>query len=266
MALAAPAASLAFLAQPLPGRDLSPEPWDVLRIHAAVMESTSSCDGLERRVPPAGSAARAMPELAKAVGRCVAAILVEADTVASGLAPSNAARRPPLRDRLASLLATGLVADQQRAQLEARLAALDAEARPAAQRAEDDGGLGSGSGIAMELGSGGRRPIVELEPSARPVVLGGLRENAVRRVVQQHLPELRNCLERALAGTSNRHGRMDVRFVIGPAGTVVSAAVTSELDGGLRSCVGDAVRKMAFPKPDRGELVVVTYPFEFDAG
>jgi len=94
-------------------------------------------------------------------------------------------------------------------------------------------------------------------------VTGGLSQEAIRRVVQRHLPEVRFCYEQGLQSNPSLEGRVSVRWIITPAGGVQSAAIgSSDLrNGGVESCIASAVQRWTFPAPDGGGMVGVNYPF-----
>jgi TonB family protein len=85
----------------------------------------------------------------------------------------------------------------------------------------------------------------------------------VRRVVRSHLAEVRYCYETALLGAPDLAGRVAVRFVIASSGAVDEAGVVTSTVGrvALDRCIERAVRRWAFPPPDDGLPVVVSYPF-----
>ena len=99
---------------------------------------------------------------------------------------------------------------------------------------------------------------------AVPQVTGMLSPEVIRRVVLRNLAQVNRCYERGLAVDPALAGRISVRFVVGPDGTVTAAAVqTSDLPrADVGACVSAAIRGWLFPFP-RGGPVVITYPFVF---
>ncbi len=97
-----------------------------------------------------------------------------------------------------------------------------------------------------------------------PVVRGGLDREIVRRVVRQHLNEVRYCYEEALPRQPTLAGRVVAQFTIAPTGRVlVSALQTSSLGSpAVEACIVAATRRWQFPQPAGGGLVVVSYPFQ----
>lgn len=129
-----------------------------------------------------------------------------------------------------------------------------------------------GGGRGGEIGYGaGPRP---LGPKAdrditmstgKPVVLGSLAPDVVRRVVGQHRAQLQYCYEREL-NKDPTQGKLRVKIVIGRDGRV-SAASLADGDKGfseaVTSCVLARVKTWHFPRPIGGGVVTVTYPMEF---
>ncbi|MFO0692269.1 MAG: AgmX/PglI C-terminal domain-containing protein [Polyangiales bacterium] len=108
-------------------------------------------------------------------------------------------------------------------------------------------------------------------PSARPSVtpvgegdtVGSIPQDAIRRVVRRHLPEIRFCYEQALESRPDLEGRVTTSFVIGSTGTVSFAQVASSSLGSAAAeqCIASAVRRWTFPAPTDGGIVRVSYPF-----
>src|SRR6478609_9903326 len=82
------------------------------------------------------------------------------------------------------------------------------------------GGRGFRDGGA--LGPRPIRPLIEFTP---PIVHGTLDREIVRRVVRQHLNEVRYCYEQALARKPALSGRVVAHFSITPGGTVLASAL-----------------------------------------
>jgi TonB family protein len=93
---------------------------------------------------------------------------------------------------------------------------------------------------------------------------GGLDKEIVRRIVRQHLNEVRFCYEQGLARRPGLAGRVVVQFTIASTGRVlVSALQTSSLgEPPVDACIVGAVRRWEFPQPLGGGIVVVSYPFQ----
>jgi hypothetical protein len=110
---------------------------------------------------------------------------------------------------------------------------------------------------------GPRRAIVPEFKTQAVVVRGALDKEIVRRVVRQHLNEVRYCYEQALARTPTLAGRVVAQFTIAASGRVLAAALQSSTLGasGVESCIVDATKRWLYPAPEGGGLVTVSYPF-----
>lgn len=93
-------------------------------------------------------------------------------------------------------------------------------------------------------------------------VEGSLDKEVIRRVIRQHLGEVKQCYEEQLKKNPNLAGRVMARFTIGPDGKVTDSSIQETTLSNLacEKCIADAVRGWEFPKP-RGGKVVVSYPF-----
>jgi hypothetical protein len=126
------------------------------------------------------------------------------------------------------------------------------------------GGNGRGPGYGSAAGGLGERTSrVPRIISQKAEVRGSLSKELIRRIVGQHLHEVRGCYEQALIGRPDLEGRVAIRFVISASGAVQMAVLdSSELaDARVGLCIAASVRRWTFPAPEGGGLVVVTYPF-----
>ena len=99
-----------------------------------------------------------------------------------------------------------------------------------------------------------------------PRVNGFLSREQIEQVVRRHSRGVRNCYEHALIGAPELRGRVSINWTIGLDGRVLSAAITENSlgDNTIERCILTETRRMRFPEPDGG-IVVVTYPFTFRA-
>ena len=69
--------------------------------------------------------------------------------------------------------------------------------------------------------------------------------------------------ESQLNARPDLQGRVAIKFVISPTGSVMNAVVAQSDVGSDRveKCIADTVRRIDFPAPEGGGLVIVTYPF-----
>jgi hypothetical protein len=104
----------------------------------------------------------------------------------------------------------------------------------------------------------GGTPVIRVTP--------GLDRQIVRRVVRQHMNEIRFCYESQLVRHPEARGRMVAGFVIEATGRVATAAASSSTIGlpPVESCVVDVIRRLEFPRVAGGGTVVVSYPFQFE--
>lgn len=130
------------------------------------------------------------------------------------------------------------------------------------------GGGGSGQGYGKGAGGiKGRKSGGVSVRSGEANVRGALAKEVIRRYIHQHMNEIRFCYEQKLRSRPDLAGRVAVRFIISPDGTVSSAipegSQTNLGDPEVEGCVARAVSRIVFPSPEGGGVVIVTYPFVF---
>lgn len=145
-------------------------------------------------------------------------------------------------------------------------------------------GSGPGGGAAAIIGSGplrtrgragGRPGYGPAGPQARqrgergidiavgrPIVVGTLSMDIIRRVIHGHRDQIRYCYARELTRQPDLSGKLTVKFTISTAGYVQQAAVSANAlhHAALERCILQKVRSWKFPEP-RGGIVIVNYPF-----
>jgi hypothetical protein len=127
-------------------------------------------------------------------------------------------------------------------------------------------GGGDGDGDGYGEGAGGYRARTTHVPRVRvgqPDLRGSLSKETIRRHINRHLAEVRYCYESQLNARPDLQGRVTIKFVISPTGAVMSSDVAQSDVGSDRveTCIADTVRRVGFPAPEGGGLVIVTYPF-----
>jgi len=89
-------------------------------------------------------------------------------------------------------------------------------------------------------------------------------KETVRKVVKQHMKEIKACYENQLASHPDLEGRIEVRFAVNEQGVVTNAKVEKDTvkNKALADCVVNAMKRWAFPSHHAG-LILLTYPFVF---
>lgn len=118
-----------------------------------------------------------------------------------------------------------------------------------------------GSGVGL---MGSRKSVVIVDPIDAPILIGTLSPEVIRRVMHAHRAEIRFCYESALQAEPSLSGRLGMRFVIAPSGSVASVEVTSSLGNqALEDCLRRRVRAIQFPPVGGGGEVIVNWPWTF---
>lgn len=122
------------------------------------------------------------------------------------------------------------------------------------------GGYGSGVGVL-----GGKKDVDIGITSSEPMVMGSLDKELIRKVIHANRGQIRYCYESQLNRFPKLNGKVAVKFIISPTGSVSTSSVAQSTVGNaeLESCVAGRVRTWMFPKPKGGGVVIVTYPFIF---
>ncbi|HLK88963.1 MAG TPA: AgmX/PglI C-terminal domain-containing protein [Polyangia bacterium] len=127
-------------------------------------------------------------------------------------------------------------------------------------RGAGPGGYGHGAGPLHA-----RRATVPDPIIGNASVRGTLDKEIIRRVVRRHLNEVKYCYQQSLARRPSLEGRLVTQFTIAPTGQVLAAVVQSSTlhEISVEACVVGAIKRWAFPAPERGGLAMVSYPFTF---
>lgn len=126
------------------------------------------------------------------------------------------------------------------------------------------GGSGYGRGAGFYGKKGGGSPGVG---AGDPIILGALDKSIIDRIVKQHLPQIRYCYQKELNKNPKLFGKIVVKFVISKEGGVSSASTKSSTMKNpiVEKCINSRFMRMRFPKPKGGGIVIVSYPFVFNA-
>ncbi len=131
-------------------------------------------------------------------------------------------------------------------------------------RGKGGGGSGDYGRSAGRLGKKKKRDI-EISPG-NVLVMGSLPKDIIRRIIKQHLAQIRYCYEKELVRTPGMFGKVATQFTISGQGRVIDAKVTRSTLGNrvVEGCVTQKIRTWKFPKPKGGGIVIVNYPFVFN--
>jgi TonB family protein len=99
-------------------------------------------------------------------------------------------------------------------------------------------------------------------------IQGQLDREIIQRVVRENRRGIRACYEAALQRNQELEGRISVRWVISPDGSVAAANVESSTMNSqeVENCLVSRVRQFRFPEPRGGGIVRVNFPFDFAPG
>jgi hypothetical protein len=123
-------------------------------------------------------------------------------------------------------------------------------------------------GALASKGSGQVRGVVHEPPKAKISIRGGMSREAVLKVVNAHLDEVRDCYERELLHNPGISGKILMEWLIQLDGTVRYAKVKFTNIGhssDLHGCIQAQVVTWNFPRPRGGQEVLVTFPFLFES-
>jgi hypothetical protein len=134
-------------------------------------------------------------------------------------------------------------------------------------------GIGDGLGPCVGCGGVAGDRLARLGPRTRTALpeiragdlttRGSLDKEIVRRVIRQHLNEVKYCYERELLHRPSLGGRVAAQFTILPTGRVATAVVASSTlaNAAVEACIIAAIRRWEFPVPRGAGLSIVAYPF-----
>jgi TonB family protein len=130
------------------------------------------------------------------------------------------------------------------------------------------GSWGPGRGPDTRLASRQPKKVRDVIPGTLTFRGGSLDKEIIRRVVRLHMNEVKYCYDQELVRNRGVEGRVSVQFIISGTGQVITSFVqsTSMNNPRVESCVAAAVKRWTFPKPEKGGLAIVSYPFNFVAG
>ncbi|HYZ88921.1 MAG TPA: AgmX/PglI C-terminal domain-containing protein, partial [Myxococcales bacterium] len=126
-------------------------------------------------------------------------------------------------------------------------------------------GSGAGAGGSEDVELGGRGKEETQFVPGRTIVVGGLSRDVIDRIIRRHYNEVKYCYEKELTKDRGLYGKVTVVFVIDGTGKVSDALVQQSTMGSeaVEGCIVSHVRRWAFPAPEGGGTVQVTYPYVF---
>ncbi len=127
-------------------------------------------------------------------------------------------------------------------------------------------GGGGGGGYGDGVGSMGKKTSRDINISAgSPRIMGSLDKEIIRRVIKQHIAQIRYCYEKELVRSPGLFGKVATKFTIAATGYVQSAGVEQSTlkNREVERCIAAKIRTWKFPKPKGGGIVIVKYPFIF---
>jgi len=127
-------------------------------------------------------------------------------------------------------------------------------------RGRGGGKFGYGTGVARIRRRGERNVNISV---GRPIIMGSLSMEIIRRVIRSHRDQIKYCYSKELTRFPNLAGKVAVKFTISPKGYVTQATVsqTTLRNASVERCICEKIRTWKFPEPKGGGIVIVNYPF-----
>lgn len=130
------------------------------------------------------------------------------------------------------------------------------------------GSMGNAGALGGATAGAGQVRGIPIKVPRRPTqVQGQIDRDALARVINEHVDEMRGCYERALMKDPTLGGgKVTLEWTIGPGGEVMDIGTkTSSLRSSeVVTCLLGVVRPLRFPKPEGG-VVIVSYPILFNS-
>ncbi|HNT27425.1 MAG TPA: AgmX/PglI C-terminal domain-containing protein [bacterium] len=128
------------------------------------------------------------------------------------------------------------------------------------------GGDGSTVGYGMDKGRIGGKTLANIDAGGgQAVIMGALDRAVIDFYVRQNLARVRWCYEKELSRNAALFGKIAINFTISKSGQVSTSKVerSTMQSEPVETCVASVIKKIRFPSPKGGGIVVVTYPFVF---
>jgi hypothetical protein len=127
-------------------------------------------------------------------------------------------------------------------------------------RGRGGGKYGYGTGVSRIRKRGERNVNISV---GRPIIMGSLSMEIIRRVIHSHRDQIKYCYSKELTRSPNLSGKVGIKFTISPKGYVQQASVSSTTlrNATVERCITQKIRTWKFPEPKGGGIVIVNYPF-----
>jgi hypothetical protein len=129
------------------------------------------------------------------------------------------------------------------------------------------GNSGRGKGGPGVMGTIGSRASVRVGglSSGEEKFSAGMDREAIRRVIQEHMREIRSCYERQLQAAPDLYGKVVLQWDIVEHGQVQNALVKQDnlKNNEVTRCLLTHLSQWNFPDPPRDQVGRVSYPFVF---
>jgi len=126
-----------------------------------------------------------------------------------------------------------------------------------------EGKLDASKGVA---GLANKKSIYTVGVPSPEVLMGSMDPDVIRRILQDHIPQFRNCYQQELDRSKAAFdGIVPLNFIIGSSGHVTRAGVVgqSNMPANVKKCVINVLRGIRFPEPLGGGVVEVSQPMNF---
>ncbi len=96
---------------------------------------------------------------------------------------------------------------------------------------------------------------------------GGMDKEAIRRVIREHIREIRSCYERELQRSPDLYGKIVLEWDIEEEGRVSRVVTKSNALGNdnVANCIMARLKTWKFPDPPKDQVGRVVYPFVFSS-
>jgi len=97
------------------------------------------------------------------------------------------------------------------------------------------------------------------------VIMGSLKRSIIGENIDKYSKDYENCYRTALLQSPDIEGKIIVGIVISGKGSVLSAQINRSTTNNeiVEKCVVEVTKKLQFPAPKGGGIVIVNYPFVF---